>query len=99
MLSKSTSSRAHSVLRFYVIDDANPTSIVSAIRAARDMLKGYKDGTKQIILITDGEPHANAYGYDWGRYEGGWSMREAMEETSTMAPPRPRMCRPNERAQ
>ena len=45
------------------------------------MLKTYKDGSKQIILITDGEPHANAYGYDYGRYEGGWSMRAAMEET------------------
>jgi uncharacterized protein with von Willebrand factor type A (vWA) domain len=61
--------------------DPRGTDFPVAIRAARDMLKGYKDGTKQIILITDGEPHANAYGYDWGRYEGGWSMREAMEET------------------
>ena len=27
-------------------------------------------------------PHPNSYGYGgYGRYEGGWSMRQAMEET------------------
>jgi uncharacterized protein with von Willebrand factor type A (vWA) domain len=45
------------------------------------MLSGHKEGTKQIILITDGTPHPNSYGYDFGRYDSGWSMREAMEET------------------
>jgi uncharacterized protein with von Willebrand factor type A (vWA) domain len=61
--------------------DPRGTDFPEAIRCAREMLKEYKDGTKQIILITDGEPHANAWGYDYGRYESGWSMREAMEET------------------
>lgn len=61
--------------------DPRGTDFPEAIRVAREMLKDYKDGTKQIILITDGEPHANAWGYDYGRYESGWSMREAMEET------------------
>ncbi len=61
--------------------DPRGTDFPEAIRCAREMLKEYKDGTKQIIMITDGEPHANAWGYDYGRYENGWSMREAMEET------------------
>ncbi len=61
--------------------DPGGTDIPEAIRMGREMLKDVKDGTKQIILITDGMPHANAYGYDYGRYEHGWSMREAMEET------------------
>jgi uncharacterized protein with von Willebrand factor type A (vWA) domain len=61
--------------------DPRGTDFPEALRGARQMLKGYKEGTKQIILITDGEPHANAYGYDYGRYEDGWSMRAAMEET------------------
>lgn len=61
--------------------DPGGTDFPVAIRAARAMLSKHKEGTKQIVLITDGEPHANAYGYDWGRYDGGWSMREAMEET------------------
>jgi uncharacterized protein with von Willebrand factor type A (vWA) domain len=72
--------KSHMLLETSWIDPRG-TDFPVAIRAARDMLKGYKDGTKQIILITDGEPHANAYGYDFGRYEAGWSMREAMEET------------------
>ncbi|HTE87082.1 MAG TPA: VWA domain-containing protein, partial [Dehalococcoidia bacterium] len=72
--------KSHMLLETSWIDPRG-TDFPVAIHAAREMLKGYKDGTKQIILITDGEPHANAYGYDYGRYEGGWSMREAMEET------------------
>jgi uncharacterized protein with von Willebrand factor type A (vWA) domain len=61
--------------------DPRGTDFPEALRAARAMLANRKEGTKQIILITDGEPHANAYGYDFGRYDHGWSMREAMEET------------------
>ena len=61
--------------------DPRGTDFPEALRAARAMLKGHKEGTKQIILITDGEPHANAYGYSSGRYDEGWSMRKAMEET------------------
>jgi uncharacterized protein with von Willebrand factor type A (vWA) domain len=61
--------------------DPRGTDFPEALRVAREMLSSHKDGTRQIILITDGEPHANAYGYDYGRYEEGWSMREAMEET------------------
>lgn len=61
--------------------DPGGTDFPEALRVGRQMLSGYKEGTKQIILITDGEPHANAFGYDFGRYNQGWSMREAMEET------------------
>ena len=61
--------------------DPRGTDFTEALRVARQMLAKHKDCTKQIILITDGEPHANAYGYDFGRFDNGWSMREAMEET------------------
>lgn len=57
------------------------TDFPTALRGARDLLKSYKEGTKQIILITDGEPHASSWGYGYGRYDSGWSMRAAMEET------------------
>lgn len=72
--------KSHMLLETSWIDPRG-TDFPVAIRAAREMLSEYNEGTKQIILITDGEPHANAYGYDYGRYEGGWSMRQAMEET------------------
>jgi len=72
--------KSHMLLETSWIDPRG-TDFPVAIHAAREMLSKYKDGTRQIILITDGEPHANAYGYDYGRYEGGWSMRAAMEET------------------
>ena len=61
--------------------DPGGTDFPEAIRGARAMLKDYKEGTKQIILITDGVPHANSYGYGWDRYDDGWSMRKAMDET------------------
>jgi len=61
--------------------DPGGTDFPEAIRASRAMLSGHKEGTKQIILITDGAPHPNSYGYGYGRYDRGWSMREAMEET------------------
>jgi len=61
--------------------DPRGTDFTEALRVGRQMLAKHKDCTKQIILITDGEPHANAYGYDFGRFDNGWSMREAMEET------------------
>jgi uncharacterized protein with von Willebrand factor type A (vWA) domain len=33
-------------------------------------------------MITDGEPHANSTGWGWsGLTDGGWSMRQAMEDT------------------
>lgn len=59
------------------------TDFVEALRGARAMLKRHHEGTKQIILITDGEPHASVYGYGYGygRYDGGWNMRDAMEDT------------------
>src|SRR5581483_1622162 len=68
----------HMLLETYWIDPRG-TDFPEALRQARAMLGKKRGGTKQIILITDGEPHANAWGF--GSYEGGWSMRQAMDDT------------------
>jgi len=57
--------------------DPRGTDFPEALRQARAILGKRKGGTKQIIMITDGEPHANSAGWN----VGGWSMREAMEDT------------------
>jgi uncharacterized protein with von Willebrand factor type A (vWA) domain len=59
--------------------DPRGTDFPEAIRQARAILGKRKGGTKQIIMITDGEPHANSAG--WGYYDSGWNMRQAMEDT------------------
>jgi uncharacterized protein with von Willebrand factor type A (vWA) domain len=69
---------SHMLLDTYWIDPRG-TDFPEALRQGRAILSKRKGGTKQIILITDGEPHANAWG--WGSYEGGWSMRQAMDDT------------------
>jgi uncharacterized protein with von Willebrand factor type A (vWA) domain len=67
---------AHQLMETYWIDPRG-TDFPEALRQGRNMLAKRKGGTKQIILITDGEPHANSAGWNVGP----WSMREAMEET------------------
>ncbi len=60
--------------------DPRGTDFPEALRQARALLGKRKGGTKQIIMITDGEPHANGVAAgSW--YGGGWSMREAMADT------------------
>ncbi|MPZ15330.1 MAG: VWA domain-containing protein [Chloroflexi bacterium] len=59
--------------------DPRGTDFPEAFRQARSILAKRSGGTKQIIMITDGEPHANSGG--WGGYVGGWSMRQAMDDT------------------
>jgi uncharacterized protein with von Willebrand factor type A (vWA) domain len=63
--------------------DPRGTDFPEAIRVAREMLGKFHGGTKQIIMITDGEPHANSTGWGWSGFadSGGWSMRQAMEDT------------------
>jgi uncharacterized protein with von Willebrand factor type A (vWA) domain len=63
--------------------DPRGTDFPEAIRVAREMLGKVHGGTKQIIMITDGEPHANSTGWGWSGFaeSGGWSMRQAMEDT------------------
>jgi uncharacterized protein with von Willebrand factor type A (vWA) domain len=68
----------HMLLDTYWIDPRG-TDFPEAIRTARNILAKRKGGTKQIIMITDGEPHANSVGY--GSYGTVWSMRQAMEDT------------------
>ncbi len=68
----------HMLLDTYWIDPRG-TDFPEALRQGRAILGRKTGGTKQIILITDGEPHANAWGF--GAYEGGWSMRQAMDDT------------------
>jgi uncharacterized protein with von Willebrand factor type A (vWA) domain len=69
---------SHMLLDTYWIDPRG-TDFPEALRQARGMLSKRHGGTKQIIMITDGEPHANAWGF--GSYDGGWSMRQAMDDT------------------
>jgi uncharacterized protein with von Willebrand factor type A (vWA) domain len=57
--------------------DPRGTDFPEALRQGRALLAKRKGGTKQIIMITDGEPHANSAGW----YDGPWSMRQAMEDT------------------
>ena len=57
--------------------DPRGTDFPEALRQARAILGKRKGGTKQVIMITDGEPHANSAGWN----VGAWSMREAMEDT------------------
>jgi len=66
----------HMLLDTYWIDPRG-TDFPEAFRQARAILGKRKGGTKQIIMITDGEPHANTVGY----YPNGWSMRQAMDDT------------------
>ncbi len=66
----------HQLMDSYWIDPRG-TDFPEAVRQGRAILGKRKGGTKQIILITDGEPHANSAGWNVGP----WSMREAMEET------------------
>ncbi|HLG71553.1 MAG TPA: VWA domain-containing protein [Chloroflexota bacterium] len=66
----------HQLLDSYWIDPRG-TDFPEALRQARTILGRRKGGTKQIIMITDGEPHANSAGWNVGP----WSMREAMEDT------------------
>lgn len=63
--------------------DPRGTDIPEALRQGRAMLGKARGGTKQIIMITDGEPHANTVGYGWSGFSdgGGWSMQRAMEDT------------------
>jgi uncharacterized protein with von Willebrand factor type A (vWA) domain len=71
----------HMLLDDYWIDPRG-TDLPEALRQGRAILGKRKGGTKQIILITDGEPHANSAGWGWsGLSNGGWSMRQAMEDT------------------
>jgi uncharacterized protein with von Willebrand factor type A (vWA) domain len=71
--------QSHMLLDDYWIDPRG-TDFPEALRVARSMLGKRKGGTKQIIMITDGEPHANSVAYG-SFYENGWSMREAMADT------------------
>jgi uncharacterized protein with von Willebrand factor type A (vWA) domain len=66
----------HQLLDSYWVDPRG-TDFPEALRQGRAILGKRKGGTKQIILITDGEPHANSAGW----YNGPWSMRQAMEDT------------------
>ena len=66
----------HMLLETHWIDPRG-TDFPEALRQARNILGKRKGGTKQIIMITDGEPHANSAGWNVGP----WSMREAMEDT------------------
>ena len=62
--------------------DPRGTDFPEALREARRILGKRKGGTKQVIMITDGEPHANSTGWGWsGMSENGWSMRQAMDDT------------------
>ena len=72
----------HMLMDTYWIDPRG-TDFPEAIRVAREMLGKIHGGTKQIIMITDGEPHANSTGWGWSGFvdSGGWSMRQAMEDT------------------
>jgi len=71
----------HMLLDTYWIDPRG-TDLPEAFRVAREMLAKRKGGTRQIILITDGEPHANSTGWGWSGFsDGGWSMRQAMDDT------------------
>jgi uncharacterized protein with von Willebrand factor type A (vWA) domain len=72
---------SHMLLDTYWIDPRG-TDFPEALRVAREMLAKRKGGTRQIVMITDGEPHANSTGWGWsGLTDGGWSMRQAMEDT------------------
>ena len=74
--------QSHMLLDTYWIDPRG-TDFPEALRVAREMLGKVHGGTKQIIMITDGEPHANSTGWGWSGFveSGGWSMRQAMEDT------------------
>ena len=61
--------------------ETHGTDFVEALRAGRSMLKRHKDGSKQIILITDGRPRGAGYGYSYWDYDRDWSIRDDMEAT------------------
>ncbi|MBI4213336.1 MAG: VWA domain-containing protein [Chloroflexi bacterium] len=63
--------------------DPRGTDITEALHQARAILGKRKGGTKQIILITDGQPRSIGPRFGWSGdwYDGaGWSMHDLMEE-------------------
>ncbi len=76
----------HMLLDSYWVDPRG-TNIQEALRQARFLLRKQKTGTKQIILITDGEPRTHSYWYDdrsdADGYRGAWAetLREAVRCT------------------
>ncbi|MBV8086440.1 MAG: VWA domain-containing protein [Chloroflexi bacterium] len=80
----------HMLLDSYWVDPRG-TNIQEALRQARFLLRRQKSGTKQIILITDGEPRTHSYWYDdrddagagANGYRGAWAetLREVVRCT------------------
>jgi uncharacterized protein with von Willebrand factor type A (vWA) domain len=63
------------LLDSYWVEYGGGTNFQEALRQARVLLERQKGGTRQIVMITDGEP--NTYSY----WSGGGSGRGAMAET------------------
>jgi uncharacterized protein with von Willebrand factor type A (vWA) domain len=63
----------------YWIENGGGTNFQEALAAGRQLLSKHKGGTRQIILITDGEPTTYSWGSDdWGGYR---RSRGVVEET------------------
>src|SRR5437764_2720975 len=69
----------HMLLDSYWVEYGGGTNFQEALRQARVVLARQKATTRQIIMITDGEP--NTYSYWSGREDYGYSGRGAMAET------------------
>jgi uncharacterized protein with von Willebrand factor type A (vWA) domain len=64
----------------YWIENGGGTNFQEALAAGRQLLSKHKGGTRQIILITDGEPTTYSWGSD--EWDGGYRRsRGVVEET------------------
>jgi len=73
--------RPEMLLDSYWVEYGGGTNFQEALRQARTVLQKHKSGTKQIIMITDGQPttFSSWSGDDWGGF--GRRSPRALEET------------------
>jgi uncharacterized protein with von Willebrand factor type A (vWA) domain len=64
------------------VENGGGTNFQEALRQARLMLGSQKRGTRQIILITDGEPTTYYRRWSWGDDEDGDGLSETLREVS-----------------
>ncbi|MBV8083378.1 MAG: VWA domain-containing protein [Chloroflexi bacterium] len=68
----------HMLLDSYWVEYGGGTNFQEALRQARMLLGQQKSATRQIVMITDGQP--NTYSYWSGRADRGGAMAETMRE-------------------
>jgi uncharacterized protein with von Willebrand factor type A (vWA) domain len=64
----------------YWIENGGGTNFQEALAAGRQLLSKHKNGTRQIVLITDGEPTTYSWGSSWGGDDWGYRRSPGVVE-------------------